>query len=182
MPARSKAGLPARTGLGTSSGRPSRWRRSAWPPGFRPRSILSARSSTCFGSTNLSSPWSGFSFFSTGRSKRSIPKPPSAASPLPRASPIDLLGSLMNSFGVRNVHNERHEAVTDSLCKRSASACLRTEPNTRNPFETSTFVVPQPIPVVERWLGGLFSSLAICRLTGETQIETSGGRVEVVGE
>jgi hypothetical protein len=24
---------------------------------------------------------------------------------------------------------------------------LRTEPNTRNPFETSTFVVPQPIPV-----------------------------------
>src|SRR5580692_5052320 len=35
----------------------------------------------------------------------------------------------------------------NSLCKRSASACLRTEPNTRNPFETSTFVVPQPIPV-----------------------------------
>jgi hypothetical protein len=33
------------------------------------------------------------------------------------------------------------------FCKRSASACLRTEPNTRNPFETSTFVVPQPIPV-----------------------------------
>src|SRR6202166_424615 len=33
------------------------------------------------------------------------------------------------------------------ICKRSASACLRTEPNTRNPFETSTFVVPQPIPV-----------------------------------
>jgi hypothetical protein len=24
---------------------------------------------------------------------------------------------------------------------------LRTEPNTRNPFETSTFAVPQPIPV-----------------------------------
>src|ERR1700733_6082763 len=35
----------------------------------------------------------------------------------------------------------------NSPCKRSASACLRTEPNTRNPFETSTFVVPQPIPV-----------------------------------
>src|ERR1700677_723621 len=35
----------------------------------------------------------------------------------------------------------------NSLCTRSASACLRTEPNTRNPFETSTFVVPQPIPV-----------------------------------
>src|SRR5271168_326667 len=35
----------------------------------------------------------------------------------------------------------------NSLCKRSASACLRTEPNTRNPFETSTFVVPQPIPL-----------------------------------
>src|SRR5580693_5535525 len=35
----------------------------------------------------------------------------------------------------------------NSLCKRSASACLRTEPNTRNPFEISTFVVPQPIPV-----------------------------------
>src|SRR5580704_18118855 len=35
----------------------------------------------------------------------------------------------------------------NSLCKRSASAGLRTEPNTRNPFETSTFVVPQPIPV-----------------------------------
>src|SRR5208282_3362341 len=35
----------------------------------------------------------------------------------------------------------------NSLCKRSASACLRTEPNTRNPFETRTFVVPQPIPV-----------------------------------
>src|SRR6202047_4271426 len=35
----------------------------------------------------------------------------------------------------------------NSFCKRSASACLRTEPNTRNPFETSTFVVPQPIPV-----------------------------------
>src|SRR5712692_7217767 len=35
----------------------------------------------------------------------------------------------------------------NSLCKRSASACFRTEPNTRNPFETSTFVVPQPIPV-----------------------------------
>src|ERR1700689_4815072 len=35
----------------------------------------------------------------------------------------------------------------NSLCKRSASAWLRTEPNTRNPFETSTFVVPQPIPV-----------------------------------
>src|ERR1700728_1201021 len=34
-----------------------------------------------------------------------------------------------------------------SLGKRSASACLRTEPNTRNPFETSTLVVPQPIPV-----------------------------------
>src|SRR6202011_1856847 len=37
--------------------------------------------------------------------------------------------------------------LPNSLCKRSASACLRTEPNTRNPFETSTFVVPQPIPV-----------------------------------
>src|ERR1700728_4814842 len=36
--------------------------------------------------------------------------------------------------------------LPNSLCKRSASACLRTEPNTRNPFETSTFVVPQPIP------------------------------------
>src|SRR6204780_1568584 len=35
----------------------------------------------------------------------------------------------------------------NSLCKRSASACWRTEPNTRKPFETSTFVVPQPIPV-----------------------------------
>src|SRR5580698_7905864 len=35
----------------------------------------------------------------------------------------------------------------NSFCKRSASACLRTEPNTRNPFETSTFVVPQPIPL-----------------------------------
>src|SRR5258708_9658706 len=35
----------------------------------------------------------------------------------------------------------------NSLLKRSASACLLTEPNTRNPFETSTFVVPQPIPV-----------------------------------
>src|ERR1700722_6197393 len=35
----------------------------------------------------------------------------------------------------------------NSFCKRSASACLRTEPNTRNPFETSTFVVPKPIPV-----------------------------------
>jgi len=53
----------------------------------------------------------------------------------------------MYSFGIRNVHNERHEAVADSLCKRSTSACLRTEPNTRNPFETSTFVVPQQIPV-----------------------------------
>src|ERR1700683_3424602 len=37
--------------------------------------------------------------------------------------------------------------LPNSPCKRSASACLRTEPNTRNPFETSTFVVPQPIPV-----------------------------------
>src|SRR2546425_3793460 len=37
--------------------------------------------------------------------------------------------------------------LPNSLCKRTASACLRTEPNTRNPFETSTFVVPQPIPV-----------------------------------
>src|SRR5258708_13993741 len=37
--------------------------------------------------------------------------------------------------------------LPNSLCKRSASAGLRTEPNTRNPFETSTFVVPQPIPV-----------------------------------
>src|ERR1700679_3702484 len=37
--------------------------------------------------------------------------------------------------------------LPNSLCKRSASVCLRTEPNTRNPFETSTFVVPQPIPV-----------------------------------
>src|SRR5580698_8293265 len=35
----------------------------------------------------------------------------------------------------------------NSLCKRSASTGLRTEPNTRNPFEISTFVVPQPIPV-----------------------------------
>src|SRR5580658_1930345 len=35
----------------------------------------------------------------------------------------------------------------NSFCKRSASACLRTEPNTRNPFEIRTFVVPQPIPV-----------------------------------
>src|ERR1700691_2564724 len=35
----------------------------------------------------------------------------------------------------------------NSVCKRSASSCLRTEPNTRNPFETSTFVVPQPIPL-----------------------------------
>src|ERR1700689_4086547 len=35
----------------------------------------------------------------------------------------------------------------NSFCKRSASACLRTEPNTRSPFETSTFVVPQPMPV-----------------------------------
>src|ERR1700692_122927 len=39
------------------------------------------------------------------------------------------------------------KAFPNSFCKRSASACLRTEPNTRNPFETSTFVVPQPIPV-----------------------------------
>src|ERR1700693_6146854 len=37
--------------------------------------------------------------------------------------------------------------LPNSLCKRSASAWLRTEPKTRNPFETSTFVVPQPIPV-----------------------------------
>src|SRR5471032_357816 len=37
--------------------------------------------------------------------------------------------------------------LPNSLCKRSASACLRTEPNTRNPFETRTFVLPQPIPV-----------------------------------
>src|ERR1700691_982166 len=37
--------------------------------------------------------------------------------------------------------------LPNSLCRRSASACLRTEPNTRNPFETSTFVAPQPIPV-----------------------------------
>src|SRR5271163_2045545 len=37
--------------------------------------------------------------------------------------------------------------LPNSVCKRSASACLRTEPNTRNPFDTSTFVVPQPIPV-----------------------------------
>src|ERR1700674_1602579 len=35
----------------------------------------------------------------------------------------------------------------NSFCKRSASACLRTEPNTRNPLEIRTFVVPQPIPV-----------------------------------
>src|SRR5580692_9431526 len=35
----------------------------------------------------------------------------------------------------------------NSFCKRSASACLRTEPNTRNPFEIRTFVVPQPSPV-----------------------------------
>src|ERR1700689_4167031 len=35
----------------------------------------------------------------------------------------------------------------NSFCRRSASTCLRTVPNTRNPFETSTFVVPQPIPV-----------------------------------
>src|ERR1700675_1102855 len=35
----------------------------------------------------------------------------------------------------------------NSLCKQSASACLRKEPNTRNPFETSTFVVPKPIPL-----------------------------------
>src|ERR1700735_3232112 len=33
------------------------------------------------------------------------------------------------------------------VCKRSASACLRTEPNTRKPLEISTLVVPQPIPV-----------------------------------
>src|SRR6202050_1782263 len=39
------------------------------------------------------------------------------------------------------------KASPKSLCKRSASACLRTEPNTRNPFEIRTFVVPQPIPV-----------------------------------
>src|SRR3984957_6400578 len=37
--------------------------------------------------------------------------------------------------------------LPNSVCKRSASACLRTEPNTRNPFETRIFVVPQPIPV-----------------------------------
>src|SRR5271170_7249414 len=37
--------------------------------------------------------------------------------------------------------------LPNSLCKRSASVCLRTEPNTRNPFEISTFAVPQPIPV-----------------------------------
>src|SRR6202453_1984108 len=39
------------------------------------------------------------------------------------------------------------KALPNSLCRRSASACLRTEPNTRNPFETRIFVVPQPIPV-----------------------------------
>src|ERR1700722_11114653 len=39
------------------------------------------------------------------------------------------------------------KAFPNSFCKRSASACLRTEPNTRNPFERSTFVVPHPIPV-----------------------------------
>src|ERR1700721_3092798 len=37
--------------------------------------------------------------------------------------------------------------LPNSFCNRSASACLRTEPNTRNPFEIRTFVVPQPIPV-----------------------------------
>src|ERR1700681_2623503 len=39
------------------------------------------------------------------------------------------------------------KAFPNSCCKRSASACLRTEPNTRNPFERSTFAVPHPIPV-----------------------------------
>src|ERR1700722_18196319 len=37
--------------------------------------------------------------------------------------------------------------LPNSFCKRSPSACLRTEPNTRKPFEIRTFVVPQPIPV-----------------------------------
>src|SRR5580658_1879143 len=37
--------------------------------------------------------------------------------------------------------------LPNSACRRSASVCLLTEANTRNLFETSTFVVPQPIPL-----------------------------------
>src|SRR3984885_7199452 len=50
------------------------------------RGTLARRRSTCFGSTNLSIPWSGSFLSSTGRSKLRIPKPPSVSSPQPRAS------------------------------------------------------------------------------------------------
>src|ERR1700732_5635545 len=62
----------------------------------------------------------------------------------------------------------------NSFCRRSASAGLRTEPNTRNPFETSTFVVPQPIPgetpvATTSWLFAI--ALLLCAAkTGEVLV------------
>jgi len=57
-------------------------------------------------------------------------------------------GRLMYGVGVRDVHNERHEALNRISYQTISVGLLayRTR-NTRNPFETSTFVVPQPIPV-----------------------------------
>src|ERR1700685_2266208 len=64
------------------------------------RGTFSARRSACFGSTNLSFPWSGSFLFSTGGSKLGIPKPISVSSPRPLAS------SASSSFLSRSFYSQ----------------------------------------------------------------------------
>jgi hypothetical protein len=59
----------------------------------------------------------------------------------------DLLGSLMYGVGVRNVHHERHEAVTEISLQMIGVSLLAYRTEHAKSLETRTFVVPQPIPV-----------------------------------
>ena len=47
-------------------------------------------------------------------------------------------------------NNSGVKLAPNSFFRRSASSCLRTLPNTRKPRSSSTFAVPQPMPVEVR--------------------------------
>src|ERR1700730_10780308 len=55
--------------------------------------------------------------------------------------------SSLYDLSVRYIHDQERKASPNSRCRRSASLCRRTLPNTVKPFAIRTFVMPHPIPV-----------------------------------
>jgi|HubBroStandDraft_1064217.scaffolds.fasta_scaffold05341_1 hypothetical protein len=53
----------------------------------------------------------------------------------------------MNGVGIRKVHHERDEAVTELSLKTRVVSLLAYRTEQAKSFETSTFVLPHPIPV-----------------------------------